>query len=54
MWQTVLFAFEDKIVIDPSQEEMYIANNLISITLYESGKQLIDKSLSVRTFTGQI
>jgi len=52
MWETILFAFEQNLVVDPSLEEMFVSNNLLSVTVFENGKQLIDKSLSLRTLTG--
>ena len=41
-----------QLVIDPTFEEMHISNNLLTITTLPDGKQMIDKTLAVRTYAG--
>ncbi len=33
---------------------MFVSNNLLSITIFADGKTLVDKTLAIRTFTGQM
>lgn len=41
-----------KLVADPTYEEMHISNNLVTITTMPDGKQIVDKTLAVRTYAG--
>ena len=33
---------------------MYVSNNILSITTFDTGKQLLEKNIGLRTFTGAI
>lgn len=45
-----LSARGQQLVIDPSYEEMHISNNLVTITCLNSGKQIVEKTLGLRTY----
>jgi exosome complex RNA-binding protein Rrp42 (RNase PH superfamily) len=54
VWLTSMYMISvtGQLVADPTYEEMHISNNLLTITSMPDGKQLVDKTLSVRTYAG--
>ena len=53
-WQTSMYmvSVSGQLVADPTYEEMHISNNLLTITSMPDGKQIVDKTLAVRTYAG--
>jgi len=47
----VMVSVGNQLVIDPTYEEMLISNNLLTLTVYPSGKHHLEKSLALRTFS---
>eukprot|EP00347_Sterkiella_histriomuscorum_P007406 403349045 len=53
-WESMIVISEGSLIADPSIEESYVSNNHLAVTIYEDGKQLIEKSESLRTYTSQM
>lgn len=53
-WLTSMYmvSVTGQLVADPTYEEMHISNNLLTITTLPDGKQLVEKTLAVRTYAG--
>jgi len=50
----VLQSMKGQFFVDPTFQEMFISNNHLVITLFPSGKQLVEKSLCFRTQASQV
>lgn len=53
-WLTSMYmvSVTGQLVADPTYEEMHISNNLLTITTLPDGRQLVEKTLAVRTYAG--
>ncbi|CDW85954.1 UNKNOWN [Stylonychia lemnae] len=54
MWESTVCVVEDQMLADPTQEESYVTNNLLSVMVFEDGKTLLEKTQTVRTYTNAI